>query len=627
MLNNPSSPNSPTPVTTTRFGWFVGAIFVLALGVYSPALGGAAFWDDLGFLNSTPGSATSSIANAFIQPFGNYFRPLTSLSFVIENMYAHGNPFFYHLDNILLHALTSVALVFLVLRLTKNHGAALLAGGFFAIQTTQVGATAWIGGRTDTLSCLFLTLFLICVVALQSSKSLWWTIGSWLTFFLAALSKEQAVAILPCVPLAVFAFGSRKWTDAIKATIPFLVILVVYFGLWYLGGPAPKSGTKELGYALILSLKTLGHYGTAFLVPTKDSVVTFTLENRNGMGWAALGLTFAALIIYFVLRTWKKNPVVSWLAVCALCVYLPISNFPPLLSFLAAPYRCAEAGIGIACVLGIFAHQVIVKKQFFLAGLVAANVLTGFYVTCWGIQTWLKPLGFFETAIANDPHFLIGVEHLGNILNAQNRFEESAKLTDEALSWVYSSKQWVRDLESGAVATSSSKVLEQLHKNTGIPQPAQLEKLLSNHSFALAATGRREESLICINEALKLWPGDSYCHFLYARLVIRQDRQQALHHIELAVRYDPGYREAVIALAAQRIADHRFPEAVVLLKHVGGQTPQNGLIWLMLCDAKLGLGDAEGAKKALDLAAKSESRPDPTVIAQRQARIDKIARH
>ena len=97
----------------------------------------------------------------------------------------------------------------------------MFAGLFFATQPLQVGATAWIGGRTDVLSAMFLAAFMVTLVKYhQTSQGKWLGLAT-VTFLLAALAKEQALFVLPAVPLSVYALGSRKKEDIWRITRPF----------------------------------------------------------------------------------------------------------------------------------------------------------------------------------------------------------------------------------------------------------------------------------------------------------------------------------------------------------------------------------------------------------------------
>ena len=129
--------------------WRLGLIgvFALAFVIYLPVLHGKPVWEDVQLM-SGDGTGGRSFVDAFTHSFlAGYYRPLTSVSFILDRVLAGGATTAYHLTNILLHAATAVLLSYLTLLLTKRPLAGVLAGVCFAVQPAQLGAAAWIGGR------------------------------------------------------------------------------------------------------------------------------------------------------------------------------------------------------------------------------------------------------------------------------------------------------------------------------------------------------------------------------------------------------------------------------------------------------------------------------------------------
>ena len=126
--------------------------------IYLPALWGRPVWEDPALI-SGDGTGGTTLIGAFTHAFlGSYYRPLTSVSFFIDRHFADNTPYIYHQTSVLLHAATALLICWLTLLLTKKHLAGVLAGLCFAVQPAQVGAVAWIGGRTDVLSTFFIVL-------------------------------------------------------------------------------------------------------------------------------------------------------------------------------------------------------------------------------------------------------------------------------------------------------------------------------------------------------------------------------------------------------------------------------------------------------------------------------------
>ena len=620
MAETASRTSSAESKLLTPWRWGQALVFLLAVALYFPALKGKLIWDDEPLV--TGGSfGTHDLLAAFTKPFGNFYRPFTSASFAIENSLWHGNPFFYHQTNLLLHAITSVLVAYLALLLTKKPLAGILSGVFFAAQSMQVGGTAWIGGRTDVLGAFFLTCFLISLLLHYQTSKVGWLVCSAFMFFFAALSKEQSVAMAPAVPLSAFVFGKRNWKDCGRVTLPFALLGLVYMAMWKLGGPPLRSVHDPVGDMVLRFLKTAAHYGTAFLFPNEPSLVTFTLERYQGFLWVAIGILIVMAAGLGIRGLCKSNRELAFIAICALLVYIPVSNIPTVPSLVAGPYRCTVAGIGIACLFGCAAAWSWSSKRYVLTGLLGANLLVGTFVTAWGVQQWLTPDGFFKTVTEYDKHFMVGVEFEAHYLDNQGKSAEAAELVNTNLTWLFDSPQWPQLLEQQKASAITPDVRKRLRTNTGFINIGSLGNFIATYGFSLAKTGRGPEAAVVIKDALYFSPKDTWINLLYGRLVVRQDRAEAIRHWETVMQINPDYDECAVVLAHQRILDKNFPDAIRLLEKAMRSQADNGFAWLDLADAYMNTGRKADALTTL-LKAESAPRPArPDFVAKLRAKM------
>src|ERR1051325_4235808 len=146
--------------------WAGAAIILLAtLLAYLPALRGGFVWDDAVSLTENPLIPRRDGLFYFWFTSAPYdYFPLTFTSFFIEHRLWGLNPAGYHLTNVLLHALSSILLWRLLVRL-KVPGA-WVAGLIFALHPVCAASVAWVAERKNTLSMPF---FL---------ASIWWYLRS-----------------------------------------------------------------------------------------------------------------------------------------------------------------------------------------------------------------------------------------------------------------------------------------------------------------------------------------------------------------------------------------------------------------------------------------------------------------
>ncbi|MBI5847143.1 MAG: glycosyltransferase family 39 protein [Nitrospirae bacterium] len=182
----------------------LGLIIVLAAFIaYVNSLGNGFVWDDSNVIVTNPalrGSALSlfsSIDTSRDYELLPYYRPLTILTFLIEER-VHGLvPFPMHLVNVLFHSVNAFLVYCLARSLMNDKFAALLAGLLFAVHPLNTETVDFIsGGRNTMLACFFiLTAYLLHRRSILRSSYLWAFSGA-LSLLAGLFSKEAALVSL-----------------------------------------------------------------------------------------------------------------------------------------------------------------------------------------------------------------------------------------------------------------------------------------------------------------------------------------------------------------------------------------------------------------------------------------------
>ena len=134
-----------------RLPWLVaGALLLLGVAAYWPALRGEFVWDDLLLIgkNRLVTGETSLLTIWFREDF-----PLATIAFWAQWRAWGNHPLGYHIVNLLLHA-ANVLLVWRVLLRLNVRGAA-LAAALFALHPVCVASVAWVSELKNTLSLAF----------------------------------------------------------------------------------------------------------------------------------------------------------------------------------------------------------------------------------------------------------------------------------------------------------------------------------------------------------------------------------------------------------------------------------------------------------------------------------------
>src|SRR5438132_5229192 len=190
-----SSPPPAAPVPRwLRFWPLYIALAVLA--VYSTALGfNFIGFDDtdilkhryfiIGDLSKIKLAFTT---DAFLGTNGSFYRPLQTVSFMLDALIGGPKPFIYHLTNLVLHIVCSLCVLWVLLTLSYQRLSSLLLALLFALHPMFVPMVAWVPTRGDLLLTIFVIVsFILFIKSFRTNST---ALVAWhgLTFLLAFLS-------------------------------------------------------------------------------------------------------------------------------------------------------------------------------------------------------------------------------------------------------------------------------------------------------------------------------------------------------------------------------------------------------------------------------------------------------
>jgi protein O-mannosyl-transferase len=132
------------------------------------------------------------------QSSSGFYRPLLTVSFILNAQISGTSPFLYHLTNVLLHLSASCLLYVLLAKLQYKKAPAFLAAMLFAVHPALTQAVAWIPGRNDSLLAVFLFAAFICLLRYRETGA-WKHLISHLLAFGAALFTKETAAVLVAV--------------------------------------------------------------------------------------------------------------------------------------------------------------------------------------------------------------------------------------------------------------------------------------------------------------------------------------------------------------------------------------------------------------------------------------------
>jgi tetratricopeptide (TPR) repeat protein len=343
--------------------------------------------------------------DAFLGTNGSFYRPLQTVSFMLDALVGGPKPFIYHLTNLLLHIASSLCVFWLLLVLGYRRLLCLLLALLFAIHPMFVPMVAWVPTRGDLLLTIFLIIALILFIkAFRANRPLL-ILWHGLTFFLALLSKETAVALPPlCLLYYYFEFRKTRARKLIKGC--FIVWLIAGAAWYYLHSALHVAGDDSVGLrALVQNLRIMPELLGKFFVPAH-----FQLTPLFNSIDTAVGVIAAAVLVWLIARmgAWTDRKVQFGLLWALLCI-LPVMifrNADAKYIFDYLYHRAYLPSIGLIIVLAELLRRLSLRNEKYFRRIAFGAALLFLYcgvASFYELRFYRDARTFFTEAIARTP--------------------------------------------------------------------------------------------------------------------------------------------------------------------------------------------------------------------------------
>ena len=308
---------------TRRQLLIVAGFALLAFLVYGASLkNGFVIWDDDSLILENPLVAHlnwRTLWAAFTTYDPELYVPLTFLSFQFEHLFFGYDPFFYHLDNLLLHVLNALLVLALLRNFGLRHGTALFLAAMFLVHPLNTEAVAWASARKDVLCTSFLLASVLAFIRWRREGREVAYDFALLFALLAMLSKALAV-MLPAGLLAVDLLRRHRWSRRDLLPYAAFILLSIIFLIVGLLGKQANIGGLTMWETLLLSAKAAAAYPLKLLWPADLSVVylqttPIRLASRE---FAVPLLACAVAAALAVSMLWRRQPLLA----AGLCWYV-----------------------------------------------------------------------------------------------------------------------------------------------------------------------------------------------------------------------------------------------------------------------------------------------------------------
>ncbi len=366
-----------------------------------------------------------------------YYRPIFSVSLVLNGLIGGTSPAVFHLSNVLLHCICGCLVLVLLKKLSVPPLPSFILAILFTILPVQSQAVAWIPGRNDTLLGVFIfSTFIFFVTYIKSGRVLHLVL-SILFFGPALFSKETAVAVMLLAPL----FCALESDYRNKKTISRMIFCEAGWGalfiLWFLLRSKFLTDhytvtIHDSALSVLQGMPVIIQYLGKIFFPFNLSVLPLLADTTYRFGIIAL-----ILLILLIYRSPQKNTGFlifgsAWFLLFLLPSFLSIDP-----QNLVAYYREDRLYVPVVGILIFLAglsrpfsrHQ---QKRMFYTG-IGTVIFIFALITFAHLDAFKNRYTFWQQAIKTSPHAALAHKNYGSILHHDNRLDEAFVQYDIAL--------------------------------------------------------------------------------------------------------------------------------------------------------------------------------------------------
>lgn len=430
--------------------------------VYLNSLRNGFVWDDMVLIVDNEGIAKwGRFWESFVRDFFDtaddtiefkygYYRPVISLSYMIDYTLWGLKPWGFHFSNIIFHTVSCILVYLIGNSLFNNRSVSLVASLLFTCHPIHTESVTWVSGRTDVIAGMFfLSAFYLYQRAIYCSlkkEEKWggddysgavpaprlsfpckeredgdclgilkqffkqgttFYVCSIMAFALAMLCKEM-VATLPFLLIA-YTFYFARWRDITNfkisffLSIPYLLVLLIYsitrFFILKISTVANPGGEEMTRFypTAISFIKTIFLYLFKLVYPIPLSAY---IQNPMSFSVTEPVVVFSLIgfvsLIFFIVWLRKRWARMSFMILFYLVTLLPLSNFvrisaPWDMGFVMAERFLYIPSFGFCGIVAVSLARVLRTKRYSLPVLkYAAISLTIILLICYSGRTFLR---------------------------------------------------------------------------------------------------------------------------------------------------------------------------------------------------------------------------------------------
>lgn len=363
----------------------------------------------------------------------NFYRPLQTISYLLDYQVWQLDVFGYHFTNVLLFIINGILVYFLIQILSKDVILSFFSALFFVTHPIYCEAVTYIAGRADILMAVFSISSLILFIKYSNSKGnekyiLY--LGSLLSFGLALLSKELALMLPLILILHDLSFKRDVFAGVdkfIRRYFCFIAITVVYIALRFtllrFSDVSGATANFSLYKRLLIFLANFNLYFGILVFPfglhiSRTFLIPWNFLNLYVIcGAVSLSLILSASLFYYL----KNRQVFFWVWWFIIWLIPQLGIFP-INSFFAEHFIYLSA-IGFFVIAVSILKKFLPGKSFIYFSIITVMFFS--YGTILHNRDWASDEIFYKTIIKYSPKSFLAHIRIGHVYFNQGFYDKA----------------------------------------------------------------------------------------------------------------------------------------------------------------------------------------------------------
>jgi hypothetical protein len=483
------------------------------------------------FLANFKNAPQSFLTDAFVVKISPFYRPLETLSYMIDIKLSGGNnTWMYHLGNILLAGFISSFLFLLLRRFSTSSLLALTGALIYCAHPLFVSTIAYIPNRCELQLVFFSLLSFIFFMDFLEKKKKIYLLLHWVAFAMALFSKETAI-MLPFLFISYYLiYYPAKHFE--KEHL-FIIILYAVSGiLWMwlrsvaIGDYSTPAGTFGL-MPFLSNLRVVPESLTKLFLPFDFAPIpSFTLWKTA----AGVGIMIIIIILFFRNNERPKKEKIFCFAWFLILMIPPMMFKHPYIDYLDHRFFLPLIGM-LLFTLFLFPMKWAEKRNSKKYWPMIAVLLLLCSFTFIKSRSYSDPTTFYNSAVSQNPNSALAYNNRGYLKFTHNDFQGAV------------------DDYSKAIAICCT-----------------YDGAFNNRGFAKLNLGEKQEAIADFNSAIALnnKNAEAYCN-RGAAYMSMGNYDLALSDYDKSIALSPGYAEAYNNKGVAMNSTGKYTEAVKYL--------------------------------------------------------------